>query len=212
MHSARATSTGPTTAHTSVQKSCARMPSAFGCRAAIQQTRDMRVFQISQELSFLSKAFADEHFDTVVCNSNLEHLFYLDRNVAECLRVLKRGGTFIWMEPNSAHWRYRLWLLAGRWPYIENSPTDPYHIRHLTAYELQRHCTRNGLVVRELIGHAGLWCRPIYPSWFYARGVARVVRPARVGPGAVRAGLRIIVPWRIRHERAAFDPIHVVIG
>jgi methionine biosynthesis protein MetW len=119
--------------------------------------------------------FPDEHFDTVVCNSNLEHLFYLDRNVAECLRVLKRSGTFIWMEPNSGHWRYRLWLLFGRWPYIENSPTDPYHIRHLTAFELRRHCERNGVRVLETRGHAGLWCRGLYPKWFSMRGIGRVM-------------------------------------
>lgn len=136
------------------------------------------------DLDTMTLPFADESFDTVVCNSNLEHLFYLDDNVAECLRVLKVGGTFIWMEPNTGHWRYRLWLLFGRFPYIPNSPTDPYHIRHVTAYELRRHCVRNGLVVQELLGHAGLWCRALYPSWFYARGVARVVHA--VYPALVR--------------------------
>ena len=119
--------------------------------------------------------FADQSFETVVCNSNLEHLFYLDRNVAECLRVLRRGGTFVWMEPNSGHWRYRLWLLFGRWPYIPNSPTDPYHIRHLTAYELRRHCERNGVRVLETRGHAGLWCKGLYPRWFSRRGIGRLV-------------------------------------
>jgi len=120
--------------------------------------------------------FDDESFDTVVCNSNLEHLFYLEDNLNECLRVLKRGGTFIWMEPNTGHWRYRLWLLFGRFPYLPESPTDPYHIRHVTAYELQKLCRDNGLVVDELLGHAGLWCRALYPRWFYTRGIARVVR------------------------------------
>ena len=119
--------------------------------------------------------YPDQHFDTVVCNSNLEHLFYLEDNLNECLRVLRVGGKFIWMEPNTGHWRYRLWLLFGRFPYIPNSPTDPYHLRHLTAYELRRLCRRNGLEVVELRGHAGLWCRGLYPSWFYARGIARVV-------------------------------------
>jgi methionine biosynthesis protein MetW len=127
------------------------------------------------DLDTMRLPFADEHFDTVVCNSNLEHLFYLDRNVAECLRVLKRGGTFVWMEPNSAHWRYRLWLLAGRWPYIENSPTDPYHIRHLTMFELERHCRRNGVRVVERRGHAGLWCHGLYPKWFRMRGIGRLI-------------------------------------
>src|SRR5262249_36207904 len=74
----------------------------------------------------------------------------------------------------SAHWRYRLWLLFGRWPYIPNSPTDPYHIRHVTMYELGRHCARNGVRVVERRGHAGLWCRGLYPAWFSWRGVGRI--------------------------------------
>lgn len=128
--------------------------------------------------------FADQSFDTVVCNSNLEHLFYLEQNLAECLRVLRVGGKFIWMEPNTAHWRYRFWLLFGRFPYIPESPTDPYHIRHVTAYELRRLCRENGLEVQELRGHAGLWCRGLYPKLFYVRGVARVVHA--IYPALVR--------------------------
>jgi len=127
------------------------------------------------DLDTMKLPFADQSFDTVICNSNLEHLFYLDDNVRECLRVLRVGGKFIWMEPNTGHWRYRLWLLFGRFPYIPESPTDPYHIRHLTAYELRQHCVRNGLEVRELRGHAGLWCHGLYPKWFSARGIGRIV-------------------------------------
>jgi methionine biosynthesis protein MetW len=119
--------------------------------------------------------FSDESFDTVVCNSNLEHLFHLEQNLAECIRVLRVGGKFIWMEPNTAHWRYRLWLLFGRFPYIPESPTDPYHIRHVTAYELKRLCRINGLEVKELLGHPGLWCKGLYPKWFYMRGMGRLV-------------------------------------
>jgi methionine biosynthesis protein MetW len=142
------------------------------------------------DLDTMALPFPDQHFDTVVCNSNLEHLFYLEDNLNECLRVLRLGGTFVWMEPNSGHWRYRLWLLGGRWPYIENSPTDPYHIRHLTAYELTKLCRDNGCEVEELRGHPGLWCRGLYPRWFYARGIARVVHG--------------VYPWLVRARPSVF--------
>ena len=79
--------------------------------------------------------FADGEFDAVVANSNLEHLFYMHRHIAECARCVKPGGKFIWLVPNIGHWRYRLWLLSGRFPYVPNSPTDEYHIRYMTAYE-----------------------------------------------------------------------------
>jgi len=39
--------------------------------------------------------------------------------------------------------------------------------------------------VDELLGHAGLWCRALYPRWFYARGIARIVR--KIYPWLVRA-------------------------
>src|SRR6266850_2594285 len=90
------------------------------------------------DLDTMRLPFPDQHFDTVVCNSNL-------------------------------------WLLFGRWPYIPNSPTDPYHIRHLTAYELRRQCERNGVKVLETRGHAGLWCKGLYPRWFSRRGIGRLV-------------------------------------
>ena len=79
--------------------------------------------------------FEDGTFDTVIANSNLEHLFYMHRHVAELSRLVRPGGKFIWLVPNIGHWRYRLWLLFGRFPYIPESPTDEYHIRYMTAYE-----------------------------------------------------------------------------
>jgi methionine biosynthesis protein MetW len=188
-------------------------------RVGAERTARRGIFTWQVDLDTMTLPFPDQHFDTVICNSNLEHLFYLDDNVAECVRVLRVGGKFIWMEPNTAHWRYRLWLLAGRFPYIPESPTDPYHIRHLTAAALRRHCERNGLEVRELLGHAGLWCRGLYPRWFYTRGIARVVHAiyptlVRLRPSVfarylfVRAEKRVHVPHvaaapRRRLERVA---------
>ena len=89
--------------------------------------------------------FADGEFDAVVANSNLEHLFYMHRHVRECARCVRAGGKFIWLVPNIGHWRYRLWLLAGRFPYIPNSPTDEYHIRYVTAYEARKLLVEAGL-------------------------------------------------------------------
>jgi SAM-dependent methyltransferase len=130
--------------------------------------------------------FDDESFGTVVCNSNLEHLFYLEDNLNERLRVLKLSGTFIWMEPNTGRWLYRLWLLFGPFR-ICPSPTDPYHIRHLTAYELQR-CAARTASWWTALGHAGLWCaRSTRGSTRGHRRVVRKIYPARVRPAV---GLR----------------------
>jgi len=107
--------------------------------------------------------FADGEFDAVIANSNLEHLFYMHRHVAECVRCVKPGGKFIWLVPNIGHWRYRLWLLAGRFPYIPCSPTDEYHIRYVTAYEAQKLLREAGISRIAIRGHAGTWVRGLYP-------------------------------------------------
>jgi methionine biosynthesis protein MetW len=107
--------------------------------------------------------FADGEFDVVIANSNLEHLFYMHRHVAECVRCVKPGGKFIWLVPNIGHWRYRLWLLAGRFPYIPCSPTDEYHIRYVTAYEGRKLLREAGIGRIALRGHAGTWVRGLYP-------------------------------------------------
>ena len=78
----------------------------------------------------------------MVANSNLEHLFFLHRHINEVTRCIKPGGKFIWLVPNIGHWRYRLWLMFGRFPYIPNSPTDEYHIRYITAHEGRKLITR----------------------------------------------------------------------
>jgi methionine biosynthesis protein MetW len=113
--------------------------------------------------------FPDGEFDAVIANSNLEHLFYMRRHIRECARCVRPGGKFIWLVPNLGHWRYRLWLLFGRFPYIPNAPTDEYHIRYTTAYEAKKLLTEAGLQKIKLRGHAGTWCRPLYPRIFVNR-------------------------------------------
>ncbi len=118
--------------------------------------------------------FSDDEFDAVIANSNLEHLFYMRRHIAECVRCIKPGGKFIWLVPNLGHWHYRLWLLAGRFPYIPNSPTDEYHIRYTTAYEAKKLLRHAGLTKIRIRGHAGTWCRGLYPRFMTYRRTKKV--------------------------------------
>jgi methionine biosynthesis protein MetW len=107
--------------------------------------------------------FADGEFDVVIANSNLEHLFYMHRHIGELARCVKPGGKLIWLVPNIGHWRYRLWLLAGRFPYIPNSPTDEYHIRYMTAHDGRKLLREAGVGRIKTRGHAGTWVRGLYP-------------------------------------------------
>jgi methionine biosynthesis protein MetW len=117
--------------------------------------------------------FADGEFDAVIANSNLEHLFYIHRHVRECARCVRPGGKFIWLVPNIGHWRYRLWLLAGKFPYIPDSPTDEYHIRYITAHEGRKLLREAGLDDIHIRGHAGTWVRGLYPRVL----VNRITKP-----------------------------------
>lgn len=108
--------------------------------------------------------FPDGEFEYVIANSNLEHLFFIHRHVAECLRVLRPGGTFIWMVPNIGHWRHRWLLLRGRFPYLAESPTDLYHIRYMTMADARQTIEEGGGRVTAVRGHAGMWVRSLYPK------------------------------------------------
>jgi methionine biosynthesis protein MetW len=137
-----------------------------------QRTRARGIEARQVDLDTEPLPFSDGEFDAVVANSNLEHLFYMRRHVRECLRCVKPGGKFIWLVPNLGHWRYRLWLLAGRFPYVPEGPTDEYHIRYTTAHEAKKLLRESGVRRITLRGHAGTWCR-LYPRLLVNRFTKR---------------------------------------
>jgi methionine biosynthesis protein MetW len=132
-------------------------------RVGPERTRARGVEAQQVDLDTDPLPFADGEFDVVIANSNLEHLFYIHRHIGELARCVKPGGKLIWLVPNIGHWRYRLWLLMGRFPYIPNSPTDEYHIRYITAYEGRKLLREAGVERIKTRGHAGTWVRGLYP-------------------------------------------------
>jgi len=127
--------------------------------------------------------FADNSFGTVISNSAIEHRFFSEKSLAECIRVLKPGGTFIICLPNTAHWICRLWLLFGRFPYVRNSPIDETHLRFFTVHEAKALCTKYGARVIATDGHASLWVRGFYPRILRWPPLAAIYnRLARVYP------------------------------
>jgi SAM-dependent methyltransferase len=113
----------------------------------------------------------DEAFEWAASNSSLEHLFDPTSVIEEIHRVLKPGGVFLWMVPNVGHWRFRLWLAMGRFPVVENSPTDPLHLRMYTRHDAVVVLKRIGFRVRRVTGSAGTWVPVLYPAWLRLPGV-----------------------------------------
>lgn len=109
--------------------------------------------------------FPDDEFDVVLSDSQLEHRFDPAHALDEMTRVLRPGGRLILLLPNIAHWRVRLWLLAGRFPYLDHTPTDPLHLRFFTLGETRELLARRGLAVERVDGSASLWVRALYPDW-----------------------------------------------
>ncbi len=104
-------------------------------------------------------------FDVVVSDSAIEHLFDPERSFSELARVLKPGGTFILCLPNIAHWRYRLWLLQGRFPTVPGTPTDFTHLRFFTLHEIRQWLQRYDIRIEHVDGSASLWVRHgFYPA------------------------------------------------
>lgn len=110
--------------------------------------------------------FGDSQFDVIVSNSMIEHSFFPENTIKEGVRVLKRGGLFIVMVPNIGHWRFRLWLLFGRFPYLENTPTDTLHLRFFTSNSINKLGEKYGLRVKDTKGSSGTWVESIYPIFF----------------------------------------------
>jgi len=109
--------------------------------------------------------FAEDSFDIVVSDSAIEHRFFPEKSVDESIRVLRPGGKYILLVPNLGHWKYRLWVLFGRFPLVPNGPTDRTHIRFFTLYEARRMLAQRGLQIIGKDGSACLWVRGLTPRF-----------------------------------------------
>lgn len=123
-----------------------------------------KMFKVDIDTQILP--FESSKFDIIVNNSMIEHTFFPENTIREGVRILKDDGKFIVMVPNIGHWRFRLWLLFGRFPYLENTPTDILHLRFFTLKSIKDMGKKYGLRAKIVEGHSGLWVRSIYPIFF----------------------------------------------
>lgn len=141
---------------------------------AVRRARSRGIEATRVDLDSEKLPFEDNLFSAVVSDSAVEHLFFSWIAIKECVRVLRPGGRLIILMPNIAHWRYRLWLLLGRFPYIPNSPSDVTHIRFFTLGEATSFLQSRGLKVKEVDGAACLWVPDFYPGLLRRRGIKQL--------------------------------------
>jgi len=125
-----------------------------------------KTFKIDIDTEPLPSSFESSKFDIVISNSMIEHYFYSENTIKEGARVLRDDGKFIVVVPNVGHWRFRLWLLFGRFPYLQDTPSDMLHLRYLTVHSLKQLGKKYGLKTKRVEGHAGVWVNALYPAIF----------------------------------------------
>lgn len=104
--------------------------------------------------------YADESFDVVVSLQTIEHLWNQEAFVAECLRVLRPGGTIVISTPNT----------------LTFPPGNIYHPKELTPDELRSLLTPSAIITSCV----GLSHGPELRTWEYANGSiidAQIARP-----------------------------------
>jgi len=150
---------------------------------AVERARNKGIPCTALDIDSEVVPFADGEFDVVVSNSAIEHRFFHEKALDECVRVLRPGGRFVLCLPNIAHLICRWWILTGRFPYVLNSPTDAMHLRFFTVREAISLCRSRGLDVQSVEGSASLWARDFYPRLWRKRRLRGVVNwLARVWP------------------------------
>lgn len=104
--------------------------------------------------------YADDSFDVVASLQTIEHLWNQEAFVAECLRVLRPGGTIVISTPNT----------------LTFPPGNIYHPKELTPDELRSLLTASTIItVFEGLGHG-----PELTTWEGANGSiidAQIARP-----------------------------------
>lgn len=130
-------------------------------------------FKVDIDTEMLPSSF-ENSFDIVVSNSQIEHCFFPENTIKEAARALKDDGKFFAMVSNIGHWRFRLWLLFGRFPYLEGTPTDELHLRCLTVHSLKEIGKKYGLKAKKVEGHAGLWGGSLYPIFFVVPPIKQI--------------------------------------
>ena len=111
---------------------------------------------IPAKLTNLEKRFPikPESIDLIVAGEIIEHIYYTERFLRECNRVLKKGGEIIITTPNINWLSFRIQMILGKTlPFgIESGvETDfPGHCRYYTVESLSQTLKNFGFEIEEV--------------------------------------------------------------
>ncbi len=111
-----------------------------------------RVYQVNLDADNLRDRLGEQPFDTVVVLETLEHLFHPQAALQQFREVLTPAGQLIASFPNIAWWRYRLSLLAGRFPEEYHIFDQVEHLHYFTLPSFRRLLDASGYRVTAIDG------------------------------------------------------------
>jgi SAM-dependent methyltransferase len=130
--------------------------------------------RIKQADITLGFPYKDNMFDVILASEILEHVFDTDFMVAECSRVLKKGGTLILTTPNTVPLHARFMSLLGARPYSVDArvllAVTPGHIRAFILKDIREIFSDNGFRIDRVFGldvpfvPGGVWIANHFPT------------------------------------------------
>lgn len=123
---------------------------------AIQQARNRLSLGTKLQVEEATQlSFDSSYFDVVTAFDVLEHLSSPELAIAECYRVLKSGGIFIFSAPNTTSYGFK-WKKAGWFGY-----RDSTHISVLSSKQWSQLLQKSGFNIIDK-WYDGLWDSPYF--------------------------------------------------
>lgn len=120
--------------------------------------------------------FESESFDVIHAGEVIEHLYDTKAFFAECRRVLKPGGIFLFTTPNLNSLENRVRVAAGGYLSMAGAYPEDHFGSHVRVFNVEK--------VRELCAQAGLELEDV-------RGVFNLQRRARWIEAPLRLAARV---------------------
>ena len=133
----------------------------------------------------LPSSVGQEPYDAILASHILEHVFYPEKLLCDCWRVLKPSGGMVISLPNLLYWKNRVKMALGSFEYQDVGIMDYTHCRWYTFRTAQALLEKHGFKILEAIADGDLLAGRSLPGFLRRRfhRVDDVIR--RVAPGLV---------------------------